>query len=203
MADRAPISPASGGAVRDTSATIPSPEVSESSSITYHGGARAAAPPSTSPSATSATVPCPEPGIRVKRRLKRGGKQFVKFAIVGGIGTAVNLAVLKIALLTWGHASTTTPLTVEIAASALAFMVAVVNNFLFNRWWTFRSTGPAHVEFGKFLTVSLAGLALNTLAFSLFRGHLALPVLLSQLLAIGCVLPFNFLVNKFWSFRSA
>jgi putative flippase GtrA len=58
-----------------------------------------------------------------------------------------------------------------------------------------------HVEFGKFLTVSVAGLGLNTLAFSIFRGHFELPVLISQLLAIGCVMPFNFLVNKFWSFR--
>ncbi len=127
----------------------------------------------------------------------------MKFAIVGGAGTLVNLVVLKLTLTAWAEFNPTTSFLVEIAASALAFLVAVVNNFLLNRWWTFRSTGPAHVEFGKFLTVSLAGLGLNTVAFSLFRGHLELPVLLSQLLAIGCVLPFNFLFNKFWSFRSA
>jgi putative flippase GtrA len=139
----------------------------------------------------------------VRRRLKRSSKQFVKFAIVGGIGTVVNLVVLKLALSAWDLASATTPFVVEVLASALAFLVAVVNNFLLNRWWTFRSTGPAHVEFGKFLTVSLAGLGLNTIAFTLFRGHLELPVLLSQLMAIACVLPFNFVVNKLWSFRGA
>jgi putative flippase GtrA len=139
----------------------------------------------------------------VRRRLKRSGRQFVKFAIVGGVGTVVNLIVLTLSLSIWEQFNATTPFVVEVLASGLAFLVAVVNNFLFNRWWTFRSTGPAHVEFGKFLTVSLAGLGLNTLAFSLFRGQVGLPVLLSQLLAIGCVLPFNFLVNKFWSFRSA
>ncbi len=127
----------------------------------------------------------------------------MKFAIVGGVGTVVNLIVLTLSLSIWEQFNATTPFVVEVLASGLAFLVAVVNNFLFNRWWTFRSTGPAHVEFGKFLTVSLAGLGLNTLAFSLFRGQVGLPVLLSQLLAIGCVLPFNFLVNKFWSFRSA
>lgn len=139
----------------------------------------------------------------MRRRLKRSGKQFLKFAIVGGLGTLVNLAVLRILLLAWELAAQTTPLSVEILASALAFLVAVVNNFLLNRWWTFRSTGPAHLEFGKFLTVSLAGLGLNTVAFSFFRAHLELHVMLSQLLAIGCVLPFNFLLNKFWSFRHA
>lgn len=137
------------------------------------------------------------------KRLKRSGKQFVKFAIVGGVGTIVNLIVLKASLLAWEQFSTSTPFSVEILASALAFVVAVVNNFLLNRWWTFRSTGPVHAEFGKFLTVSVAGLGLNTLVFSLFRGHLNFPVMLSQLLAIACVLPFNFTINKLWSFRGA
>jgi putative flippase GtrA len=56
-------------------------------------------------------------------------------------------------------------------------------------------------EFLKFLTVSLAGLVLNELAFWVFRARLDLHVMLSQLLAIACVLPFNFVVNKLWSFR--
>lgn len=137
------------------------------------------------------------------KRLKRSGKQFVKFALVGGVGTFVNLIVLKASLLAWEQFSTTTPFGVEILASALAFVVAVINNFLLNRWWTFRSTGPVHAEFGKFLTVSVAGLGLNTLVFSLFRGHLNFPVMVSQLLAIACVLPFNFTINKLWSFRGA
>lgn len=137
----------------------------------------------------------------VKQRFVRSSKQFVKFAIVGGSGTIVNLIVLKLCLLGWAQISSQTPFRIEILASAIAFLVAVVNNYLLNRWWTFRSSGPAHLEFGKFLAVSLAGLGLNTLAFSIFRGHLDLPVLISQVLAIGCVLPFNFVLNKFWSFR--
>ena len=77
----------------------------------------------------------------------------------------------------------------------------MVNNFLLNRRWTFRSTGPFHIQFGKFFTVSLAGLGLNTLMFALFRGQAGLDVLLSQLLAILVVLPFNYLGSKLWSFR--
>ena len=55
----------------------------------------------------------------------------------------------------------------------------------------------------KFFIVSVAGLGLNELAFWLFRGQLDLGVLVSQCLAIVCVLPFNFIVNKLWSFREA
>ncbi|HEY5167928.1 MAG TPA: GtrA family protein, partial [Thermoleophilia bacterium] len=77
------------------------------------------------------------------------------------------------------------------------------NNYLLNRWWTFRSTGSFAGEFLKFLTVSIAGLGLNELAFWVFRGQIGIGVLISQCLAILCVLPFNFIVNKLWSFRKA
>ncbi len=102
-----------------------------------------------------------------------------------------------------GTASTTRRrFAVEAFASGLAFAVAVVNNYLLNRWWTFRSTGPIHIEFGKFLTVSLAGLvAQRARLLRCSVARLDLHVMLSQLLAIGCVLPFNFVVNKLWSFR--
>ena len=137
----------------------------------------------------------------MKARLQKSGKQFVKFAVVGATGTIVNLMVLKATLLIWAQFAAETPFTVEVFASGLAFAVAVVNNYLLNRWWTFRSSGSMGGEFAKFLTVSIAGLGLNELAFWLFRGELGIDVMISQLLAIACVLPFNFVVNKLWSFR--
>ena len=136
-------------------------------------------------------------------RLKRSLTQFVKFAVVGGIGTIVNLIVLKGSLYVWDQLAVSTPFVVEAFASGLAFAVAVVNNYLLNRWWTFRSSGAMSTEFLKFLIVSLAGLALNELAFYIFRAQLQISVLVSQMLAILCVLPFNFIVNKLWSFRHA
>ena len=137
------------------------------------------------------------------RRLDESLRQFVKFAVVGGLGTVVNLVVLKAALYVWGLAATTTPFAAEAFASGLAFSVAVVHNYLLNRWWTFRSRGSVAGEFARFLAVSLLGLGLNELAFWLFRAQVGLGVVVSQLGAIACVLPFNFTVNKLWSFRGA
>jgi len=139
----------------------------------------------------------------VDDRLKRNVTQFVKFAVVGGLGTIVNLVVLKATLFAWDQFAASTPFVVEAFASGLAFAVAVVNNYLLNRWWTFRSTGTMSTEFLKFLIVSLSGLVLNELAFYVFRAQLEVSVLISQMLAILCVLPFNFIANKLWSFRHA
>ncbi len=136
-------------------------------------------------------------------RLRKSGKQFVKFAVVGAAGTVVNLVVLKATLFLWGRLVGDPTLGVEIFASGLAFCVAVVNNYVFNRWWTFRATGSFAGQFLKFLIVSVAGLGLNELAFWVFRGQLGIDVLVSQCLAILCVLPFNFIVNKLWSFRGS
>ena len=136
-------------------------------------------------------------------RLHKSGKQFVKFAVVGTVGTVVNLVVLKTTLFLWGRLIGDPTFGVEVFASGLAFAVAVVNNYLLNHWWTFRSTGTMGGEFAKFLTVSLAGLGLNELAFWVFRGELGIDILISQLMAIACVLPFNFIVNKLWSFRGS
>ena len=136
-------------------------------------------------------------------RLQEGGKQFVKFAVVGTIGTVVNLIVLKATLFLWGLLVGDPTFSVEFFASGLAFCVAVVNNYLLNRWWTFHATGSFSVQALKFFIVSCAGLGLNELAFWIFRGQLGIDVLISQGLAILCVLPFNFIVNKLWSFREA
>jgi putative flippase GtrA len=137
----------------------------------------------------------------VDARLQESGKQFVKFAVVGGFGTIVNLVVLKTTLFLWGRLVGDPTFEVEIFASGLAFGVAVVNNYLLNRWWTFRSTGSFAGQFLKFFVVSVAGLGLNELAFWVCRGQLGLDVLISQCIAILCVLPFNFIMNKLWSFR--
>lgn len=163
------------------------------------GGPRDGRPPSVERSA----APVPPRRAAAAERARGHVWQFCKFAVVGGTGTVVNLAVLKLTLVVWGVFADTQPFAVELCASALAFCVAVGNNFLLNRLWTFRSSGPIHHEFGKFFLVSLAGLGLNSACFSVFRGHFALPVLISQLVAIACVLPFNFLANKLWSFRGS
>lgn len=137
----------------------------------------------------------------MQMRLGDGGRQFVKFSVVGATGTVVNLLVLKATLFLWGRLIGDPTLGVEVFASGLAFCVAVVNNYLLNRWWTFRATGSFSVQALKFFIVSCAGLGLNELAFWVFRGRLEIGVLVSQGLAIVCVLPFNFFVNKLWSFR--
>lgn len=119
--------------------------------------------------------------------------QLLKFGLVGGSGYLVNLAVF--ALLAGS-------LDLHPALAAVgAFAVAVTNNFLWNRHWTFgRGDGPAHFQAARFFTVSLASLGLNLAVLQLLLVSSTLGELPAQAIAVAVAMPFNFLGNKLWTF---
>ena len=122
--------------------------------------------------------------------------QLVRFGVVGGIGFAVNLAVYALFV----HA-----LGVDYhVAAVLAWLVAVVNNFMLNRHWTFDARdGLVHFQAMRFLVVSLGALLVSLLLLTLLVEGAGLPKVAAQALAVAASMPLNFLGNKLWSFRVA
>jgi dolichol-phosphate mannosyltransferase len=118
--------------------------------------------------------------------------QLAKFCAVGASGYIVNLAVYATLLAFGVH---------YLLAAVCSFLVAVTNNFLWNRAWTFRRQ-RGHLVFQgfRFLLVSTVALAAN-LAFLSILVALGVPKLPAQALAIALVTPWNFVANKLWSFR--
>jgi putative flippase GtrA len=125
----------------------------------------------------------------------------VKFAVVGGSGTLVNLGVFSLLIFVWHRAASSDPGLYEQFASGAAFCVAVVSNFVLNRYWTFRHRGGIIKHFGRFFVVSLIGLGINELAFTGLHNGLGVEAHITQLLAILIVMPFNFAGSKWWAFR--
>ena len=119
--------------------------------------------------------------------------QLVKFGIVGASGYFVNLAVFAILVEVAGvH---------HIPAAIGAFCVAVMNNFFWNRHWTFRAThGHAGFQAARFFAVSLGALGVNLLVLALLVDVASAPELPSQALAVAIAMPFNFVGNKLWTF---
>jgi putative flippase GtrA len=139
------------------------------------------------------------------QRLQRNAKQFVKFGLVGMSGVLVNLVVFNLTMRLWallsGHEGGDLPLRVEYLANGLGFLVAVLSNYALNRRWTFQSTGRKRHELPKFFVVSVTAYAVNALVFHVCRVQLELAPNPSQLIAIVCVMPINFIFNKLWSFK--
>jgi putative flippase GtrA len=137
----------------------------------------------------------------VNDRLKRDITQFIKFCFVGGSGVIVNLAVFNLTLFAWHAASGETPTAAKYLGNALGFVISVLTNYYLNRRWTFRSSGAVASELPKFFTVSVIAYLVNLGIFTLCLSVLHLSPNPSQLIAIACVLPINFILNKLWSFR--
>ena len=118
--------------------------------------------------------------------------QLAKFCTVGASGYVVNLAVYATLLAVGVH---------YLPAAVCSFLVAVTNNYLWNRVWTFRHR-RGHLVFQgfRFLLVSTVALAAN-LAFLSVLVALGVPKLPAQAIAIALVTPWNFVANKLWSFR--
>lgn len=122
--------------------------------------------------------------------------QLFHFVVVGGTGYVVNLIVFT--LLTEGAGLN------HLLAAVGAFVVAVTNNFLLNRHWTFRRQGSkeSHAGFqaARFFTVSVVGLGVNLAILELLVSVAGMPELASQAIAVALATPVNFIGNKLWTF---
>lgn len=137
------------------------------------------------------------PHIRLIHGMRRPANwlQLVRFGLVGGVGFIVNLAVYT--LLVHGAG-----LEYRVA-SVVAWLVAVVNNFVLNRHWTFSARdGLAHRQAVRFLLVSLVTEVISLLVLTALVEGAGLAKVPAQAIAVGAATPLSFLGNKLWSFRS-
>ena len=118
--------------------------------------------------------------------------QLAKFCTIGASGYVVNLAVYATLLAFDVH---------YLLAAVCSFVVAVTNNYVWNRVWTFRRQ-RGHLVFQgfRFLLVSTIALAANLVFLSVLVAF-GVPKLPAQAIAIALVTPWNFVANKLWSFR--
>lgn len=131
--------------------------------------------------------------LRAAARRPASWLQLLKFGIVGGSGYLINLAVFAVLADNLGlH---------HIVAAVGAFCVAISNNFLWNRYWTF-GPGDGHPAFqaARFFAVSVAALLINLAVLEALVAGTSLGDLTAQAIAVAVAMPFNFLGNKLWTF---
>lgn len=139
--------------------------------------------------------------------------RYIKFGIVGASGTVVNLVVLYLGheyLFNHIEASYQRP----YLSLALAIVLATLNNFTWNRLWTWRdrvkeleadaALQPVGLrvlglEFGQYATASAFGSALQYVLTLLLSGSMDYRV--ANVVAIIAASVSNFLANDRWTFR--
>ena len=141
---------------------------------------------------SSAEVGVSRARVRAALGRKRNWHQLVKFCVVGATGYVVNLAVYTALL----HGFDI----FYLLAAFVSFLVAVTNNYLWNRTWTFRAErGHMGYQGMRFLIVSTFALEANLLVLHLLV-RFGLDEVAAQAIAIVVVTPINFVGNKLWSF---
>jgi dolichol-phosphate mannosyltransferase len=136
----------------------------------------------------------------LSRRVARW--RFFKFAVVGRSGTVVNLCVLYAAH-EWLFRAVTPPLLRLNLSLALAILIATINNFGWNRAWTWRDRRDQimtrlPVQFGQYALATWLG---TFLQFSLTNVLAAsFHYLVANALAIAAASVCNFLANDTWTF---
>ena len=138
----------------------------------------------------------------VARANKPEVKRFVKFAIVGFSGLIVDFTVLNILAHVFFMASW--------LALAIAFVIAAINNFIWNRLWVYPESRQHSLwkHFPTFLIVNAVGLLINETILLLFEapignfvGSAVIGLNLTKAIAAVIVMIWNFFVNRLVTFR--
>ena len=94
-----------------------------------------------------------------------------------------------------------TRLSVLALVCAAAFVVAVTNNFWWNRHWTF-GAGDGHAGFqaARFFAVSVAAFVFAAAILEALVSGADVAEIPAQAISILAATPLNFVGNKMWSF---
>jgi putative flippase GtrA len=142
---------------------------------------------------------------------KKERTRFIKFGIVGIIGSVIDFGVLNLLTIVFK-----VPF---LISSVISFTLAVINNFILNRLWTYPESrqNSIYKQLVQFTVVSCLGLAIRipllaymdkiftSLAVRIIPNILTPTIVghnLSLAFVIGVVLLWNFFVNRFWTFRN-
>jgi dolichol-phosphate mannosyltransferase len=123
-------------------------------------------------------------------------KRYIRFGIVGASGVVVDMVILFLL-------ADPKMLGMNLSLSkALAAEIAIVNNFIWNEFWTFGdiSATQSHLRsrlgrFAKFNLICLAGIGFSILLLNVQVQLVAMNVYLSNLIAIIIVSFWNFGLN--------
>jgi dolichol-phosphate mannosyltransferase len=128
----------------------------------------------------------------------QSSKTFIKFCIVGLSGVLVNLGTMTVLLnIGWNR----------YIASPLSIEAAILNNFILNYYWTFKTSEKGdHISIKgiKFNIVSLLSLAINFIVFlALTALFPSLPPQVPQAIGIIPAMFSNYFLNLYWTFKAS
>lgn len=130
----------------------------------------------------------------------RGPGRLARFAVVGLVGVGVNEGSFWLFNDLAGMA--------DLGALAIASILSIINNFVWNDIWTFRDkragTGRSvQVRGLKFAIVSAVAIGIYYAVYTPLTRILGMNEYVALAVAIGVGMVWNFSVNMLWTWRTA
>ncbi|MBQ6348175.1 MAG: GtrA family protein [Clostridia bacterium] len=142
--------------------------------------------------------------IPLKENTLQSLVQFVKFGLVGVTNTAVsyvvNILVLKLLQpyhLSWDY----------VAGNVVAFLLSVLWSFYWNNKYVFRKGEGQKRNLGKallktYVAYGLTGIVLANVLSWVWINVFGISKYVAPLINLVISIPLNFIINKFWAFRT-
>ena len=151
---------------------------------------------------TTATATAPRSGLL--SRLWRGFLSYaLKFGVVGGLGFLLDVGVFN--LLRVGTFGESGWWATALGAKVISTSLAILFNWLGNRYWTFRHERHTHIaqEFAEFVAASLLGMAVSLGCLWVTHHILGLTSLLADnisgnIIGLGLGTLLRFVLYRYW-----
>lgn len=122
-------------------------------------------------------------------------RRFIVYAAVGAAATGVHYAVMA-SLVRWAY-------TPEVFATCVGYLSGSLVKYPLNYGMVFSSRERHAVAVPRYLLSIAIGFGLNALVFATLLRLLNTYYMVSQVLTTGIVLFANYLLARFWIFRSS
>lgn len=132
----------------------------------------------------------------MKEMIRKVYKKFRHLILYGIIGTCASSLDFVLFSLLVEYAGLS-----YLTANCISILAGITTSFTLNRSYNFKVKDKSLQRFSIFLTVGLTGLLLSNLLLYLLIERARMDALWSKLLSIGAVVFFQFLMNKFVTFK--
>ncbi|WP_291651471.1 GtrA family protein [Clostridium sp.] len=119
--------------------------------------------------------------------------KFVKFGLVGVFNTLIQIIIFNMLRVCNFNV---------VVANSIGYICGMVNSYLWNNRWVFKSNSKEAITIFKFIIVNLITMIINNLLLLILVGKLGLNDTISQIIAIIFTMIINFIGNKLWTFKS-
>lgn len=121
-------------------------------------------------------------------------KQAIKYGIVGVSNTLITAVVIWVLMKLFGVP--------DVTSNAIGYAAGVLNSFIWNRQWTFKSQSGWVLSAVRFGIVFAICYLLQLVLLLWLNKSLTIDPYYNQLIAMAFYTVINFIMNKFYTFKS-